>query len=77
MNFIMKLLKLKEFMTQKEYDLILVIINRLIKYEYFILYLKEFIAEDLVYIFMKHIIINHEIFKEIINDKDKLFTSKF
>jgi protoheme ferro-lyase len=77
MNFIIKLPKLKELMTQKKYDLILVIINRLIKYKYFISYLKESIVEDLAYIFMKHIIINHEIPKEIINNKDKLFTLKF
>jgi hypothetical protein len=77
MNFIMKLLKLKEPMTQKEYNLILVIINRLIKYEYFISYLEKSIAEDLTYIFMKHIIVNHGILKEIISDRDKLFTLKF
>jgi hypothetical protein len=73
----MKLPKLKEPMTQKEYNLILVITNKLIKYEYFISYLKEFIVEDLAYIFMKHVIINHGIPKEIINNKDKLFTLKF
>jgi hypothetical protein len=77
MNFIMKLLKLKELMTQKEYNLILVIIDRLIKYRYFILYLKEFIVEDLAYIFMKYIIINYGISEEIISNKDKLFTLKF
>ena len=77
MNFIMKLLKLKELMTQKKYDLILVITDRLIKYEYFISYLKKFIVENLAYIFMKYIIINHGIPKEIINNRDKLFTLKF
>jgi hypothetical protein len=77
MNFIMKLLKLKEFMTQREYDLILVMTDRLIKYKYFILYLKGFIVENLIYIFMKHVIVNYKILKEIISDRDKLFTLKF
>ena len=77
MDFIMKLPKLKELMTQKKYDLILVMIDKLTKYKYFISYLKELIAEDLAYIFMKHIIINHEISKKIISNRDKLFTSKF
>jgi hypothetical protein len=77
MNFIMKLLKLKESMTQKKYDSILVITDRLIKYEYFISYLEESTAENLAYIFMKHVITNHEISEKIISNRDKLFTSKF
>jgi hypothetical protein len=47
------------------------------KYEYFILYLKKSSTEDLAYIFMRYIIINYEILKEIINDRDKLFILKF
>jgi hypothetical protein len=77
MDFIMKLSKSKKLMTQKEYNLILMIIDRLIKYGYFILYLKESSIEDLTYIFMKYIIVNHEILEEIISDRDKLFTLKF
>jgi hypothetical protein len=57
----MKLSKLKELMTQKEYDLILMMTDRLMKYEYFISYLKKSIVEDLTYTFIKHVIINHEI----------------
>jgi hypothetical protein len=59
------------------FDSILVIIDRLTKYEYFILYKESLLAEELVYAFNKHIIGNYEISKKIISDKDKLFTSRF
>ena len=49
-NFIVKLLKLQELIIRVKYNLILVIIDRLIKYTYFILYKKSSIAEDLTYI---------------------------
>jgi len=51
--------------------------NRLIKYEYFLSYKKATSTEDLIYAFLKMIIINHELLDEIILNKDKLFTLKF
>jgi hypothetical protein len=59
------------------YNLILVIINRLIKYAYFISYKEGLTIEELIYIFNKNIIANYGILKEIINNKDKLFISNF
>jgi hypothetical protein len=59
------------------YNLILVIINRLIKYAYFIFYKEGLTIEELIYIFNKNIIANYGILKEIINNKDKLFISNF
>ena len=64
-------------MTNVKYDSILIIIDRLTKYAYFIPYLESLSAEDLAYIFAKYVIGNHGIPKEIINNRDKLFTSKF
>jgi hypothetical protein len=59
------------------FDSILVVIDRLTKYEYFISYKESLLIEELAYAFNKHIIGNYEISKKIINDKDKLFTSRF
>jgi hypothetical protein len=59
------------------FDLILVIIDRLTKYGYFISYKESLLAEKLVYAFNKHIIENYEISKEIISDRDKLFILRF
>jgi len=77
LDFIVKLLLLKEVLIKVVYDSILIIINRLIKYAYFISYKKSLTIEELVYTFNKNIIINYEIPGEIISDRDKLFTSNF
>jgi hypothetical protein len=58
-------------------DSILVIIDRLTKYGYFIPYKESLLVEELVYAFNKYIIRNYKILKEIISDRDKLFTSRF
>jgi hypothetical protein len=64
-------------MIEVVYDSILIIINRLIKYAYFISYKEELIVENLVYAFNRNVIANHEILEEIISNRDKLFISKF
>ena len=64
-------------MTGVEYDSILVIIERLTKYGYFIPYLEASDAEALAYTFLRVIIANHGPLEEIILDRDKLFTLKF
>ena len=77
LNFIVKLLKFKKRVTETIYDSILIITNRLIKYEYFLSYKKATFAEDLIYTFLRTVVVNHELLDEIISNKDKLFTSKF
>ena len=72
MNFIVKLPLSKEVFTGVTYNLILIIINRLIKYVYFISYKKVLTIEELIYIFNRNVIVNYEILKEIINDRDRL-----
>lgn len=66
LNFIVKLLKLKERIIKTVYHFILIIINRLIKYKYFLLYKKASFAENLTYTFLKMIITNHELLNKII-----------
>jgi hypothetical protein len=51
--------------------------DRLTKYGYFVPYIKSNTAEDLVYAFLRVIISQYGLLKEIISDRDKLFTSKF
>jgi hypothetical protein len=77
LDFIVKLPPFVELITEVVFDSILVVIDRLTKYGYFISYKESLLAEKLAYAFNKHIIENHEISKKIINDKDKLFTSRF
>jgi hypothetical protein len=77
LDFMIKLPPFKELMTGVVYDSIMIVIDRLTKYAYFIPYLKNFLAEDLAYIFYKYIVANHGFPQRIISDRDKLFTSRF
>ena len=77
LNFIVKLSKSKKKVTRTMYDSILMITDRLIKYEYFLSYKKATFAENLTYTFLRTIVANHELSDEIISNRDKLFTSKF
>jgi hypothetical protein len=77
LDFIIKLLLLKETLTGVTYNLILIVIDRLTKYVYFISYKEGLTAEELVYTFNRNIIANYRILEEIINNRDKLFISKF
>ncbi|KAF0316862.1 hypothetical protein GQ607_015906, partial [Colletotrichum asianum] len=49
----------------------------LIKYTYFILYKEASNTKEYAYIFLKYIISNYRTLKEIILDRDKIFTSNF
>ena len=51
LNFIVKLLLFKEPMMGIEFDSILVVVNRLMKWGTFISYRELFIVEDLLYVF--------------------------
>jgi hypothetical protein len=77
LNFIVKLPLSKEVFTGITYDLILIIIDRLIKYAYFIFYKKGSTVKELIYTFNRNIIANYGILKEIINNRDKLFILNF
>jgi hypothetical protein len=77
LNFIIKLPPSVKPITEVVFDSILVIIDRLTKYGYFILYKESLLIEELAYAFNKHIIENYKISKEIISNKDKLFTLRF
>jgi hypothetical protein len=77
LDFITKLPLFKELMTGVMYDSIMIVTDRLTKYAYFISYLESSLTEDLVYIFHKHVVINHRFPQRIISNRDKLFISRF
>ncbi len=77
LNFIVKLSKSKKKIIKTTYDFILIITDRLIKYEYFLSYKKATFAKNLTYTFLRTIVANHELSDEIILNRDKLFTLKF
>ncbi len=77
MNFITKLSSSKDSAWGVQFNSILMIVNRLIKYTMFISFKKTVTAPVLVYIILQELISNHELLKEFIINRDKLFTSKF
>ncbi len=77
LNFIVKLSKSKKRVIKTMYNFILIITDRLIKYEYFLSYKKATFAKDLIYTFLRTIVANHELSDEIISNRDKFFTLKF
>ena len=63
-DFIVKLPKSKELMTRVKFNLILVIIKRLMRYSIFISYKKASTAEDLIYAINKIVIANYSLLEE-------------
>jgi hypothetical protein len=59
LDFVTKLPPFKELIIGVIYNSIMVVTDRFTKYIYFIPYLKSFSAEDLAYIFYKHVIANY------------------
>ena len=56
MDFIVKLLKSTDLVIRNKYDLILVIVDRLTKYLYFVLYNKTINAEQLGYLVLDRLV---------------------
>ncbi len=77
MNFITKLLTLKDSAWEVKFDSILTIVDRLTKYTMFISFKKTTTAPVLMYTILQELINNHRLSKKFIINKDKLFTSKF
>jgi hypothetical protein len=77
MNFITKLPKSTDSATGERYDLILVMVDKLIKYSYIIACKEKFTAEQLRYIVLNWLIRYHDIPKGLTSDRDKLFTSNY
>ena len=76
-NFIIKLLLLKELLIKVLYNSILTVIDQLIKETRFISYLKVLNTEELAYTFLQNIIVFNKLSEKIISDRDKLFILNF
>jgi len=69
------LLKSTNLATKDRYNLILIIVNKLIKYLYIIVCTNKFTIEQLKYIVLNRLIQYYNIFKKLISNRDKLFIS--
>jgi len=77
MNFITKLSMSKNSAWGVKFNSILTIVDRLTKYTMFISFKETTTASVLTYTILQELINNHELSKEFIINRDKLFTSKF
>jgi hypothetical protein len=65
LDFVTKLPLSKKLMTGVIYDSIIIVTDRLTKYTYFISYLESSSAENLAYIFHKHVMANHRVLNTV------------
>jgi hypothetical protein len=77
MDHITKLPLLREPSTGIFYDSIMVIIDRLIKFSYYLPYQESTDAEELSYIFYRNIISIYGLPSEILTDRGITFILKF
>ena len=77
MDFITKLPRSKDLSTEIIYDSILVIVNKLTKYIYFMLYKETFIAEQLANIVIDRLVRYYGLPRIFLTNRGLVFTSKF
>jgi hypothetical protein len=73
LDFVVKLLLLRDSIIEVKYNSILVVTDKLTKYTYIILYFEASIAENLVYAFLRVIVANYSVLEKMISDRNKFF----
>ena len=77
LNFVTKLSKSSNSTTRQFYDMIMTIMNELIKYAKFISCKTTLNAKKLIFLLLKIVFVKHDILEKIILNRDKLFISNF
>ena len=71
------MLKLRDPITRQDYNIILVIVDKLIKWGYFIACIEEILVEDVARIYVKEVFIRYGVLSKIILDRDPRFIAAF
>jgi len=71
------LLKLRDPIIGQDYNAILIIVDKLTKWGYFIAYIEEILAEDVTRIYIKEVFIRYRVLSKIISDRDLRFIAAF
>jgi hypothetical protein len=77
MDFVVKLLRVKDFVSNTSYNSIFIIVERFTKYRRFVPINEFHIAEDFTNIIIREIVSNHGLPDEFIIDRGTTFTSRF
>ena len=73
----MKLPKLKDPITEQEYNSIFIIVDKFTKWGYFIAYTEEILAEDMAQIYIKEVFLKYGVLAKIILNRDTKFILAF
>ena len=57
--------------------MIFIIINKFIKWGYFVTYIKEILVEDIAQIYIKEVFVKYRVLAKIILDRDMRFITVF
>ena len=71
------MLKLRDPITRQDYNIILVIVDKLIKWEYFIACIEEILVENVAKIYIKEVFIRYRVLSKIILNRDLRFIAAF
>ncbi len=77
MNFITDMLSAKNSYIEKTSDVILIMINKLIKHAIYISMIKDLNVEKLVNLLWQKFLSQHEMMRSIISNQDSLFINHF
>jgi len=69
--------KSRDPITGQDHDAILVIVDKLTKWGYFIAYTEEILVEDIARIYVKEVFVRHGVLSKIISDRDPRFVAAF
>ena len=73
----MKLLKLKDPITEQKHNSIFIIIDKFTKWGYFIAYTEEILIKNVVQVYIKEVFSRHRVLDKIILNKDTRFILAF
>ena len=77
MDFVVKLPKSKDPVTQDAFDSIIVIVDKLTKYTIIVPFKESYKADQLAFVLLDRLIRDYSISKSITSDRDKLFISNY
>ena len=75
-KFYYEIIEIKKF-NKKKYDSILIMMNKLIKYFYIIVYKKNYIVKQFEFIILNKLIKYYNILSKLTNDKNKFSTFNY
>ena len=76
-DFIVKLLKLKDFIIGQKYNSIFIIVNKFTKWGYFIAYIIEILVKDIAQVYIKEVFLKYRLLNKIILNRDMRFILAF